>query len=266
MKIKKYTEANRQAWNEAMPKHQDVAKKIWDEKFKSKFYHVQIDPELSLLNKIGIKNKSIAHLCCNNGVELLSLKNLGAGFCVGFDICDEAITEAAKRAENNNIDCNFFQTDVYEIPEKFNNTFELVYITIGALYWLPDLKLFFKKANKLLKKNGHIFIYEEHPFILTLNDESADDNEIFKIKYPYFKEEPYMDTDGIDYIGKTVYKSKPMYVFTQPLSDIFMGLLENKFKITYFKEYEEDISGALKHLENTELKLPLSYILIGEKE
>jgi len=57
-----------------------------------------------------------------------------------------------------------------------------------------------------------------------------------------------------------------MYVFTQPLSDIIMGLLENNFKITYFKEYDQDISGAMKQLENFQLRLPLSYILIGEKE
>jgi len=57
-----------------------------------------------------------------------------------------------------------------------------------------------------------------------------------------------------------------MYVFTQPLSDIIMGLLENNFKITYFKEYDQDISGAMKQLENSQLRLPLSYILIGEKE
>ena len=57
-----------------------------------------------------------------------------------------------------------------------------------------------------------------------------------------------------------------MYVFTQPLSDIIMGLLENNFKITYFKEYDQDISGAMKQLENSLLRLPLSYILIGEKE
>ena len=57
-----------------------------------------------------------------------------------------------------------------------------------------------------------------------------------------------------------------MYVFTQPLSDIIMGLLENNFKITYFKEYDQDISGAMKQFENSKLRLPLSYILIGEKE
>ncbi|MCX6347570.1 MAG: hypothetical protein NTZ89_06540 [Actinobacteria bacterium] len=45
-----------------------------------------------------------------------------------------------------------------------------------------------------------------------------------------------------------------------------MSLLENNFKITSFKEYEKDISGAIKHLENPELRLPLSYILICEKE
>ena len=77
--IREYTEANRDAWNEVMPKHQKAAKERWDEAFMQPSFVCLDDVELDLLERVGIHDKAVAHLCCNNGVELLSLKNLGAG-------------------------------------------------------------------------------------------------------------------------------------------------------------------------------------------
>lgn len=41
------------------------------------------------LEKINLVDKAVAQLCCNNGRELLSIKNKGAGYCVGFDIAEK---------------------------------------------------------------------------------------------------------------------------------------------------------------------------------
>ena len=35
-----FTQANREAWNEAMPKHQAVKKEYWDEQFKKPGRHI----------------------------------------------------------------------------------------------------------------------------------------------------------------------------------------------------------------------------------
>jgi hypothetical protein len=82
---KKFTQANRKAWNEVMPYHQKAKDEEWDKKYSDPNYIFQVDPELGMLNKIGFEGKDIAHLSCNNGIELLSLKRMGAGRCVGFD-------------------------------------------------------------------------------------------------------------------------------------------------------------------------------------
>ncbi len=264
MNIKEITEANRIAWNETMPKHQVVSKSKWDSLFSQNNYIVQEGIELLKLQEIGIEGKRIAHFCCNNGVQLLSLKNLGASVCVGFDISDEAVKEGNERAENCKIDCRFIQTDIYDIPETFNGSFDLVYITIGALCWLPDLKLFFKKVNDVLAPGGNIFIYEQHPFIGMLPDIISNTNDL-KIVNPYFTKEPIKSNDGIDYIGNTTYKSSDLFSFNHTISDIIMGLIENKMNLKFFKEYSKNISEVCEDLERIDLKLPLSYLLIGEK-
>jgi SAM-dependent methyltransferase len=146
-----YTEANRLAWNEAMPRHQIVRKEYWDQQFSTPGYVVQKDPELSLLSSLPVAGKDIIQLCCNNGVELLSLKNMGASRCLGVDISDLAIAEASERAELCHIDVEYMCADVFQLPSSLERQFDLVYITVGALTWLHDLEALFQKSYALLR-------------------------------------------------------------------------------------------------------------------
>lgn len=157
--LKKYTEANRLAWNEVMPRHQKVSHGKWDDSFSNPGYVVFKGAELDMLRSIEVIGKNIAHLCCNNGIELMSLKNMGANQCVGFDISDLAIKEANDRSEKFGINCQFVQTDVYEIPEHYYGIFDIVYLSIGCFGWLPDIKKFFSIVSLLLKSTGTLFIY-----------------------------------------------------------------------------------------------------------
>jgi len=265
--INKFAESNREAWNEVMPKHQKVTKERYDHLFRTtKNYVNQVNPELKMLNKVDVKGKNIIHLCCNNGIELLSLKNLGASNCVGVDISDEAVKEAKQRASQFNIDCEFIQSNVYEIPEKYFGKFDMVYITAGCLGWMPDIDLFFEKISSLLKKDGAVFIYEIHPFSEMIAEDGRDDSiDRLKIIEPYFKDEPYEDNDGLDYEGKEKYESKTMYWFVHAMSDIIMAMRKNEITIDFFKEYEKDISASHKKNEVLDAHIPLSYILIGKR-
>ncbi len=265
--LKKYTEANRDAWNEVMPRHQKAARERWDNAFMQPGFVCMGDIELTLLRQMGIKGKAVAHLCCNNGIELLSLKNLGASESIGFDISDLAIQEARERAERCQIDCQYVRSDVYEIGPEYENRFDVVYISAGALGWMPDLGLFFAKAAALLRGNGQIFIHEIHPFSEMMPFDDAEGADPLRIVEPYFRAEPYVDYGGLDYVGGSQYAStKAQYWFVHKLSDILMGLVVNQISIEHFSEYETDISAGHKRIEQARAGIPLSYILIGRKQ
>jgi len=265
-KLKKYTEANRDAWNEVMPKHQKAAKERWDDAFLQSGFVCLSENELNVLDQLGIKDKSVAHLCCNNGIELLSIKNLGAGTCIGFDISDLAIREAQDRTELCRIDCQFIQTDVYEIGPEYENQFDIVYFSAGGLGWLPDMKLLFTKVARILRADGLVFIHDIHPFSEMLPLDDSEDDDILRIIEPYFKAEPYVEYGDLDYVGGTKYTSeKPQYWFVHKLSDIQMALIENRIAIESFAEYETDISTVHQRIEQIQAGIPLSYILIGRK-
>lgn len=261
---KKYTESNRQAWNEATPYHKEAMDEKWDKMFSDPSFIFQKDPELAQLVKIGIKNKDIAHLSCNNGVELMSLKRLGAGYCLGFDISDLAIEEAQKRADKYSIDCQFIRSDVLEITADHFGKFDLVYITVGALAWIPDKRKYFETAYNLLRPQGKIFIYEHHPFgdVFPYDDEYKG---VLEAKYKYFNKEIYSDNQGIDYYGGKTYESTRCYEFTYTISDLINILADLAFTIKRFNEYTHDISLCRTYLNQQEGKVPLSYILIAEK-
>jgi ubiquinone/menaquinone biosynthesis C-methylase UbiE len=263
MDKKEYSSANRKAWNEAAPVHAGHNFEKLLKSFEQPGYSCLDETETAVLNKIGVGGKAVAQLCCNNGRELLSIKNLGAGFCVGFDISDGFIDQACKFAEAGKIDCQFLRTDVYEIPDTYNHKFDLVYITIGALTWLPDLEQFFGVTADLLKPDGKVFIYEMHPVAEMF--ECCDGKDPLLVRYSYFQEKPFIDENGLDYYGMTTYESSPSYSFIHKLSDIFNGLLKNGFSIEAFNEYPHDISNLFKPIENSNIRLPLSYTLVARR-
>ena len=265
--LKKYTQANREAWNKVMPLHQEAARAKWDNAFMQPGFVCMDEVELGLLRKMGIKDKAVAHLCCNNGVELLSLKNLGAGLCVGFDISDAAIQEARERAQHCRIDCRFVRADVYDIAPEYEDRFDVVYISAGGLGWIPDLKLFFAKAATLLHENGRVFIHEIHPFSEMLPFDDSKEADPLRIVDSYFQDEPIVEYGGLDYVGGSKYvSSKPQYWFVHTVSDILMSLVENGVSLEHFSEYEMDVSSEHKQVEQARAGIPLSYVLIGRKQ
>ena len=266
LSLKEYAESNREAWNEVMPRHQAAASAKWDAAFAKPGFVCLDDVEVDALRRMGIEGKDVAHLCCNNGIELLSLKNLGANVCVGFDISDAAVEEARERAKRSGIDCQYVRADVYEIGPEYEGCFDIVYISAGALCWMPDLKLFFAKAASLLRENGRVFIHEIHPVSEMLPFDDAEDADVLRIVEPYFKPEPYVDYGDLDYVGGSRYTStKPQYCFVHTISDILMGLIENGMSIEHFSEHDTDISAGHRRIEQARAGVPLSYILIARK-
>jgi SAM-dependent methyltransferase len=261
-----YTQANREAWNEVMPLHQRAARARLDAAFLTPG-HLELDADaLAALQRAGVQGKSVAHLCCNNGVELLSIRNLGAGRCVGFDISDLAIEEAQARARLCGIDCEYQRTDVYEIGPEYNGQFDLVYVSAGALGWMPDVARFLNNAAALLRSGGRIVIREIHPVTEMLPYDSLKELDPLKIHEPYFRDDPYVDYGGLDYVGGTAYEStRPQFWWVHTLGQIVTGLVDAGCVIERLEEYPRDTSGGHRRQEQAGIAIPLSYVLIASK-
>jgi ubiquinone/menaquinone biosynthesis C-methylase UbiE len=267
MSAPNYTEANRAAWNETAPIHAAQNLENLLKNFRTPGYSCLHKPfEVERLQNLKLEGKSVAQLCCNNGRELISVKNLfNAGRCVGFDISDEFIEQAKALNTAANQDVEFIRVSVLEIPESFSAQFDLAYITIGALGWLPDLSVFLATISRLLKPGGNILIYEMHPMLDMFDaDENAKKNPL-ELKHSYFKTTPYVETGGLDYYSGSSYESKPMYWFHHKISDLIGGLIQGGLQITAFDEFDFDISNVFAHFNDLEIKPPMCYILEAQK-
>jgi ubiquinone/menaquinone biosynthesis C-methylase UbiE len=259
-----YIEANRRAWNQVAPIHATINQARLVQSFKRPGFSVLDSYETEKLLQIGVKGKSVAQLACNNGRELLSIKNMGAGRCVGFDIAEEFIKQAEALNQAAQFDCEFVTSNILEIPERYNQQFELIYISIGVLSWMPDLNAFFAVVARLLKPQGHLMIYEMHPFLNMLDAPSETDNPL-QISLSYFNQAAQADTTSLDYYERTPYEALPKYWFAHSLASLLTALIANQIAISAFDEYAHDISELFKPLEQYQ-KIPLSYILVGEKQ
>ena len=64
----------------------------------------------------------------------------------------------------------FLACDVYAVPAEYDAQFDLVYISVGAFGWLPDLTGFLAVCARLLRPGGKLLIYEMHPILDMIED------------------------------------------------------------------------------------------------
>ncbi len=264
MELNDYTSANRAAWNQVAPIHAEHNFESLLASFKQPGYTCLDRVATAMLNRIGVAGKAVAQLCCNNGRELLSIKNMGAGRCVGFDIADDFIAQARRFADAGKIECEFARTDVYAIPASYDAHFDLVFISIGALGWLPDIRGFFSIVARLLKPRGTLFIYEQHPILVMF--EGYDKDEPPPLRHSYFQSKPFEEKSGLDYYGFTSYDAPTSYWFHHKLSDIVQAILDHGLALEHFREHAHDISNMFAHIEQMRIKPPLSYTLAAVKK
>lgn len=264
MNRSKITEANRLAWNAAAPRHERVLFSRLIEGFKRPGYNSMDSLKTRLFMDVGVKGKSVAQLCCNNGRELLSVRNLGAGRCVGFDISEEFLKQARILTRTNNQECEFVCVDVHEIPASYDGCFDIVFFTSGSLRWMPDLAPFFSVIVRLLKPNGWLLAQEMHPILDMFVSERGGSSP--KVHASYFRTKPFVQEGGLDYWGKTTYESPPAYWFHHKLSDVIQAAIDNGLQVKAFTEYEYDVSAAYRHLQRLKPKFPMSYTLKARRE
>jgi len=266
---KEISEKNRQAWNEAMTYHHKARGEHLRDGFKNpKFTTFTWKGDeiiLKKLNEIGLSDKVVAQLPCNNGRELLSIINLGAKKGTGFDISDTAISEANELKSISNLNAEFHRINILDIDDSFNNSIDLVYISEGSLQWFSSLNDYFRIVAKLLKPNGKIFINEIHPFAYffeTAND--SDKDATLDDFISYFEKGPYSYKNGLDYVGQTKYDAKECCWYMHTISDIINALIQNGIEIENFEEFNTEVANV-ERMKNLE-KFPLSYIISARKK
>jgi SAM-dependent methyltransferase len=257
-------EADRKGWDETAAIHERAALSELLEAVRSPNYCTFDAVEQRIFDGINLAGKSVVQLACNNARELIAIRRAGAGACVGFDISDRFVNQAHRLAAAAELDTEVLQSSIYDIPSAYNDRFDLVYITVGALGWLPNLPKLFATVVDLLKSGGQLFIYEMHPFLFLYDEENTDPSDP-RISQSYFRDTPLMFAGSRDYLDPEARVELPGYWCHHTLGQILSTLLGAGLALESFEEFAHDISASYAEFAKQAHTLPLCYALVARK-
>ncbi len=159
--MEKRVAVNRSHWNARVPLHVESA-----------FYDVPgfLDGRVTVapfeLDEVGdVTRKRLCHLQCHFGLDTLTWARQGAEV-VGLDFSKPAIDEARRLAKQVDLHdvATFVTADVYDARKVIEGDFHVVYVSFGALTWLPDIERWAAVVASLLRKRGFLYLAEFHPY------------------------------------------------------------------------------------------------------
>lgn len=264
--MKDYILSNKEAWEEAFDESTQEFKSHTIRNLKTNpksFFTKELD---ELIGKDASKEKVIAQFCCNNGRETCALLAYGYQKTVGFDIAENMIAYANQMAKTLNLNAEFNATNILDIDAKFNQTFDTILLTVGAITWFKDPFDLFAVAYRCLKKGGTLIIEDIHPF----SNQLATPSEVgFQLDHPklpihdYFKSSPWIEEGSMGYMTGKKEGSKTFFSYSHTLSSLLMGLINHGFSISFFSENSVCQANLFDHLNHQ--GLPLTYLLRAVK-
>jgi SAM-dependent methyltransferase len=237
----------------------------WDSRVgvhtKSQFYDVEgwlhhaPGPPSREIEALGdLEGKSLAHLQCHFGLDTLRWARAGA-IVTGVDFSPVAIEEATLLAERAGLSnrASFLCANVYDAPRALlGRKFDVVYVSLGSLCWLPDVVAWGGVVADLLVPGGRLYLHDVHPFTSCLDDDGE------RLIYSYFEEpaNPFVFDSTSTYTDGEPLSSSRTYEWNHSIGEVVGALIGRGLILdslaehdwTLFKQFPwlvEDASGLL---------------------
>jgi SAM-dependent methyltransferase len=236
-----YFETNRRHWDEAVPIHE-----------RSFFYDVEAfkagksslhDLELTELG--DVRGKTMLHLQCHFGLDTLSWARLGARV-TGVDFSSQAISAARRLSADAGVDARFIESDVYSLPDRLDQQFDIVFTSYGVLFWLPDVQRWAEVVARFLRPGGVFYMAEFHP-IAGIFDDSASD---LRVNLAYFAgNEPLRFDDGTYADREANLTNRTTFSWQHPMGEVVTALIQAGLRIEFVHEFPYSVERWFPPME-----------------
>ena len=223
---------NRASWDERVPIHT-----------ASEFYDVEgwlregRGPRPAEVEALGdVTGLDLVHLQCHFGLDTLAWARAGATV-TGLDFSEPAIEQARVLAGRAGLEdrATFVWANVYDAVDALgSSTYDVVYVSLGALCWLPSVDQWAAVVAALLRPGGRLYVHDVHP----LSDALADDDLV--VEHTYFEEpEPYIDDSGFTYTDGTYTLSiKRNYSWNHGVGETVTALIRHGLTLEWLQEHD----------------------------
>lgn len=235
-----HLETNRALWDERVPIH--VASRFYDvDGFRAGRDTLQPFERAEVGDVAG---RSLVHLQCHFGMDTLSWARSGARV-TGLDFSVPAIEQARRLADEVGVDAEFVVANVYDaVAALERRQFDIVYVGIGSLCWLPDVAAWAAVVAALLRPGGRLYLADGHPFTATLADEDLTVANSYFSPVPQVWDEPGTYAD----LGAATRHNRS-YEWVHPLGEIVNALLENGLRLEFLHERDYGLFRRWPFLE-----------------
>ena len=191
----------------------------------------------------SVTGKRVLHLQCHFGADSLRLAQRGAEV-VGLDFSGPAIDAARKLACELGLADRacFVQANIYDTLQAIQppHGFDMVFVTWGAITWLPDIKRWTEIVAAMLRSGGLLYLADGHPIAYVFDDAACSFNEGMPGLFaPYFSREPVVTEDLRDYVDpETPLVNSRTYNWIHPLGHLVTSLIASGLTLDWLHEHE----------------------------
>ena len=223
---------NRASWDERVPVH--AASEFYDVEGWLREGRGPRPEEAAALGDVS--GLDLVHPQCHFGLDTLAWARAGA-HVTGLDFSEPAIDQARVLARRAGLEdrATFVCADVYDAAEALcGNTYDVVYVSLGALCWLPSVDRWAGVAAALTRPGGRLFLHDVHP----LSDAFSDDELV--VEHTYFEEtDPYVDDSGFTYTDGTYSPSMARnYSWNHGLGEVVNAVIGHGYALERLEEHD----------------------------
>ena len=131
----------------------------------------------------------------------------------------------------------FVEASVYDAVEALGQTYDMVFVTWGAINWLDDIVRWAKVVAALLRPGGKLYLLEGHPAMNQFDPKL--DPLTLELDWRTAKDKPLVWDDPQTYTGD----ARPLtharhYEWIHPLSDVVNALIKAGLSIDFLNEHD----------------------------
>jgi SAM-dependent methyltransferase len=219
----------------------------WDERaaihLESRFYDVegwlrdQRGPRPHEIRALGnVEGLRLVHPQCHFGLDTLAWARAGAEV-TGIDFSPVAIEAARRIARRAGLArrATFVCASVDDAEAALDGAvFDVVYVSLGALCWLPSVDRWAQMVGALLSPGGRLYVHDGHPLAWALSEDDL------RIAHTYFEEaEPFIDDSAQTYTDATrALRARRSYEWNHGIGEIVTALIRHGLRITELTEHD----------------------------
>ena len=256
----------------------------WDDRtdihLESRFYDVegwlreQRGPRRREVEALGdVDGLTLLHLQCHFGLDTLAWARAGARV-TGLDFSPAAIDAARDLAARAGLTdrADFVCADVYDATEALGGaTFDIVYVSLGALCWLPSVDRWASQVGALVAPGGRLYLHDAHPVSWALADDEL------RLQHTYFEEsEAFTIETDVTYTDATrPLRATRLYEWNHGIGEIVTALLRHGLRLDWLVEHDWTVWPRYPWLLEDEHgqwspppgvpRAPLSYTLLATR-